>query len=166
MSIFDEALKKRFNEAPLITSIEVTSNDTLLIRDLETGVIMRMPVSVLTSALQAYSESTYSPTWNGGTLTVNRAVVTKIGRTVIAQIDVLLGSSSASEECKITLPETPSAGFHTGIINYSSYSATMVPNIDSGFGANVVFRSDQSSGNLTCAQLSGSRLAFTAIYTK
>lgn len=50
MGVFDDALNKRFEEAPLITSIEVTSNDTLLIRDLETGVIMRMPVSILTSA--------------------------------------------------------------------------------------------------------------------
>ena len=50
MSIFDDALEKRFAEAPLIASIEVTSNDTLLIRDLETGAIMRIPVSVLTSA--------------------------------------------------------------------------------------------------------------------
>lgn len=51
MSIFDDALEKRFNEAPLITAIEVTSNDTLLIRDLETGQIMRIPVSILYSAL-------------------------------------------------------------------------------------------------------------------
>lgn len=305
MSVFDEALEKRFNEAPLITAIEVTSNDTLLIRDLETGNLMRMPVSILynalgsafatlvdgkvpasqlpsyvddvleyantgafpatgesgkiyvaldtnktyrwsgssyveisaslalgetsstayrgdlgktaydhsqntgnphgttkadlglanvsndaqlkiasnlsdlnsasaarsnlglqSAALQAYDESTYSPTWNGGSLTVNKAVITKIGRIVITQIDVLLGSSSASEECKITLPETPSAGFHIGIFNYSSYSTTITPNVDSGFGANVVFRSDQSSGNLTCSQLSGARLAFTVIYTK
>lgn len=50
-SVFDIALQKRFDEAPLIPAIEVTSNDTLLIRDLETGVIMRMPVSVLYSAL-------------------------------------------------------------------------------------------------------------------
>lgn len=51
MTVFDDALEKRFNEAPLIPAIEVTSNDTLLIRDLETGTIMRMPVSVLYAAL-------------------------------------------------------------------------------------------------------------------
>ncbi len=50
-SIFDDTLEKRFSEAPLIPAIEVTSNDTLLIRDLETGRIMRIPVSVLYSAL-------------------------------------------------------------------------------------------------------------------
>jgi hypothetical protein len=50
-SVFDIALQKRFDEAPLIAAIEVTSNDTLLIRDLETGQIMRIPVSILYSAL-------------------------------------------------------------------------------------------------------------------
>lgn len=51
MTVFDDALQKRFDEAPLITAIEVTSNDTLLIRDLETGQVMRIPVSVFYSAL-------------------------------------------------------------------------------------------------------------------
>ncbi len=51
MSLFDDALDKRFTEAPLISAINVTSNDTLLIHDLETGTIMRMPVSILYSAL-------------------------------------------------------------------------------------------------------------------
>ena len=51
MALFDDALNKRFEEAPLIASINVTSNDTLLIHDLETGTVMRLPVSVLNSAL-------------------------------------------------------------------------------------------------------------------
>ena len=51
MALFDDALNKRFEEALLIESINVTSNDTLLIHDLETGTVMRLPVSVLNSAL-------------------------------------------------------------------------------------------------------------------
>lgn len=51
MSLFDDALSVRFAEAPEIPAIEVTSTDTLLIRDSATGTVMRMPVSVLYSAL-------------------------------------------------------------------------------------------------------------------
>lgn len=51
MSLFDDALSLRFTEAPEIPAIEVTSTDTLLIRDSATGTVMRMPVSVLYSAL-------------------------------------------------------------------------------------------------------------------
>ncbi len=51
MSLFDDALDKRFSEAPLISAINVTSNDTLLIHDLETGSVLRLPVSVLNTAL-------------------------------------------------------------------------------------------------------------------
>jgi len=51
MSLFDDALDKRFTEAPEIAAINVTSTDTLLIHDTATGTVMRMPVSILYSAL-------------------------------------------------------------------------------------------------------------------
>lgn len=51
MSLFDDALDKRFTEAPEIAAINVTSTDTLLIHDSATGTVMRMPVSILYSAL-------------------------------------------------------------------------------------------------------------------
>ena len=51
MTIFDDALKDRFTQAPPATTVDVTSADTLLIHDTATGTVMRLPVSVLTSAL-------------------------------------------------------------------------------------------------------------------
>lgn len=51
MSLFNDALDKRFTEAPEIAAINVTSTDTLLIHDSATGTVMRMPVSILYSAL-------------------------------------------------------------------------------------------------------------------
>lgn len=51
MTIFDDALKDRFTQAPQATTVDVTSADTLLIHDTATGTVMRLPVSVLTSAL-------------------------------------------------------------------------------------------------------------------
>lgn len=51
MSLFDDALLARFVNSPEIAAINVTSTDTLLIHDSATGTIMRMPVSILYSAL-------------------------------------------------------------------------------------------------------------------
>lgn len=51
MSLFDDALKERFVTSPEIAAINVTSTDTLLIHDSATGTVMRMPVSILYSAL-------------------------------------------------------------------------------------------------------------------
>lgn len=119
-----------------------------------------------TASEKDYTEGTWTPAWNGGTLTVNRAVFTEMGRIVVCQIDVLLGTSASSSECQVSLPRTPSAGFHVGVMNYTDHSTTIQPNIDFGFGANVVFRSNISAGNLQCSELSGKRLIFTTIYTK
>lgn len=51
MSLFDDALKERFISLPEIAAINVTSADTLLIHDTASGTVMRMPVSILYSAL-------------------------------------------------------------------------------------------------------------------
>lgn len=50
MTIFDDALLKRFDDSPTISAIEVSATDTLLIRVTETGT-MRLPVSVLLDML-------------------------------------------------------------------------------------------------------------------
>lgn len=52
-SVFDLALEKRFTDSEEITSINVTSGDTLLIRNAETGVVMRLPFSTLTTAISS-----------------------------------------------------------------------------------------------------------------
>jgi hypothetical protein len=51
MSIFDDALEKRFTDST--EAVAVTSADTLLIHDNETGFIFKLPVSVLTTAIAA-----------------------------------------------------------------------------------------------------------------
>lgn len=50
-SVFDTALEKRFTDSA--EAVAVTSVDTLLIRDNETGFIFKLPVSVLTNAVNA-----------------------------------------------------------------------------------------------------------------
>jgi hypothetical protein len=52
MSAFGKALEKKFNESTLIKAVEVISNDALLLLDIETNKILRMPISVLCTALR------------------------------------------------------------------------------------------------------------------
>lgn len=57
-SRFDLALEKRFTDSSEIATIDVTSGDTLLIWNSETGAVMRLPFSVLSSAIsEAFSSS-------------------------------------------------------------------------------------------------------------
>lgn len=58
MSVFDLALEKRFTDSDELATINVTSSDSLLIRDIETGAVMRVPFSTLASAIaSAFSNS-------------------------------------------------------------------------------------------------------------
>ena len=52
-SVFDIALEKRYSDSPTITLVEVGDLDNLLILNQETGTLMRIPVSVLSSAMNA-----------------------------------------------------------------------------------------------------------------
>lgn len=64
-SVFDVALEKRFTDSSEIATIDVTSADTLLIRDSTTGVIMRLPFSTLTSAISSAFASSFASLIDG-----------------------------------------------------------------------------------------------------
>ncbi len=49
--LFDIALEKRFANSTEIASVDIATNDALLIHDHSTGLCMRLPISVLTSFL-------------------------------------------------------------------------------------------------------------------
>lgn len=49
-SVFDVALEKRFTDSGEIAIIDVTSGDMMLIRNSETGVILRISIATLASA--------------------------------------------------------------------------------------------------------------------
>lgn len=58
MGIFDIALEKRFTDSDELVTINVTGSDSLLIRDSETGAVMRVSFSTLASAIaNAFSSS-------------------------------------------------------------------------------------------------------------
>lgn len=64
-SVFDVALEKRFTDSGEIATIDVTSADTLLIRDSATGAIMRLPFSTLASAISTAFASSFASLVDG-----------------------------------------------------------------------------------------------------
>lgn len=64
-TVFDVALEKRFTDSPEITSINVTSEDTLIIRDATTGAIMRLPFSTLSSAISSAFSASFASLVDG-----------------------------------------------------------------------------------------------------
>lgn len=64
-SIFDVALEKRFTDSAEVSTINVTSADTLLIRDSETGAIMRLPFSTLAAAISSAFGSSFASLVDG-----------------------------------------------------------------------------------------------------
>lgn len=64
-TVFDIALEKRFTDSNQITAINVTANDTLLIRNSETGEVMKMPFSILQAALSSAFSGTYATLVDG-----------------------------------------------------------------------------------------------------
>lgn len=64
-SVLDVALEKRFTDSAEITTIDVTSADTLLIRDSATGAVMRLPFATLASAISAAFASSFASLVDG-----------------------------------------------------------------------------------------------------
>lgn len=64
-SVFDVALEKRFTDSAEVATINVTSADTLLIRDSETGAIMRLPFSTLAAAISSAFSSSFASLVDG-----------------------------------------------------------------------------------------------------
>lgn len=71
-STFDVALEKRFTDST--AAVAVTSLDTLLVYDVETGVIFKLPVSVLTNAINA-AAPVQSVAGKTGNVTLNKSDV-------------------------------------------------------------------------------------------
>lgn len=65
MSVFDLALEKRFTDSDELATINVTSSDSLLIRDSETGAVMRVPFSTLASAIASAFSSSFASLVDG-----------------------------------------------------------------------------------------------------
>lgn len=117
-----------------------------------------------TSELLAdYEEGTFTPTWNGGTVTVNSSNYTKVGRQVTWILDVVFGASVTVTNSQLTLPFTATGSWGGGPINFSDYNTTATVNVDSA--ANRLFlRSAMNAGNLNCIDVATKRLICVVSY--
>ena len=114
------------------------------------------------NTLDDYEEGTWTPTWNGGTIsTISQNRYVKVGRVVTVQLDVTLGSSALSAASAITLPFPNVDSYGGGSLSYTTYSAGVL-NIDAQ-GSGVAFRS-QNNSILTCANVSATRWIFNITY--
>lgn len=65
MSVFDRALERRFTESDELVTLNVTSNDVFLIRDQETGSVMRIKFSTLSSAISSAFSGSFASLVDG-----------------------------------------------------------------------------------------------------
>ena len=110
-----------------------------------------------------YEEGVWSPSWNGGGVTVSYANYVKVGKTVTINFDITLGASSSTSTSTITLPFTSPTIYSAAALQFTSntsYSGLVV-----GLNAtSITFRSGITGGLLTCAQSDGFRYIGTATY--
>lgn len=117
------------------------------------------PLAGKTSTLlNWYEEGTWTPTWNGGSITtVVFARYVRVGKLIHCELGVVLGSSSGSADSTISLPWTGISGGGGGSIGYYSGGTTpylfLIP--DSGI---FKMRSAAYLGAYTQSDMAGTTL--------
>jgi hypothetical protein len=113
--------------------------------------------------LNWYEEGVWTPTWSGGSVTVNQSRYTRIGRQVTWIFDLTFGASASSSDSDLTLPFTVGGGWGAGSINFTDISATVSVNID-GTASRLLLRSAINAGNISCATAATKRIIGVATY--
>lgn len=112
---------------------------------------------------QIYTEANYTPTWGGGTLTVNSARYVRIGNLVTVFFDVVFGASVSVADSDLSVPTLGVLTWGTGSINFTDYGTGIAINLDPT-SEKILFRSADNAGNLTRAQMAGKRVIASASY--
>lgn len=122
------------------------------------------------NTLDDYEEGTFTPTWNGGSISVVDAKYIKIGALVTLNIDLTFGSSAVGTDTTLSLPFPMTASWGSGSMNYTTATsslASIIPNLAQGYLAGngaLTFRTGVANGNYTAAQLAGCRFILTCMY--
>jgi hypothetical protein len=113
--------------------------------------------------LNDYEEGLWVPTWNGGTITINSGVYTKIGRLVHAILDLTFGASASALDSQLSIPFPCGTSWGMGSVNYTDYGTSLVVNLD-GAGDFVAFRLAINDGNIAASGIAGKRVVFDVTY--
>lgn len=113
--------------------------------------------------LSMYDEGNWTPTWSGGTVTVNNARFTRVGRVVTICADLTFGASADATDATLTLPFNVDTVWGTGSINYTDYGTSLVVNIDPA-SDKLLFRGAINGGNLLSTNIATKRVIFSAMY--
>lgn len=132
------------------------------------GVTFPATVSLSSDAntLDDYEEGSYTPTWNGGTVTVNGCDYVKIGRVVHMRYDVTLGASASASGSTLSVPFDLSATYAAGYVNYTDYGSALFINMNTGVPAStpIQFRAVANGAALACSTVAGKRFIFGVTY--
>jgi len=113
------------------------------------------------NTLDDYEEGTFTPTWNGGSVTVTYASYIKIGNLVLARLDITYGSSASSSTTYLTLPFTAS-GETVGSVAYTTAVVTNPTIIANASG--IFHRDSVSGGQRLCSDVAGERYKMAVSY--
>ncbi len=114
------------------------------------------------NTLDDYEEGTWTPTWNGGSVTTFDSIYIRIGRFVLIQLDITLGSSSSTAGSLISLPFPPTQTYAPGSMGYTTYASTVV-NVEAQATPGIAFRSGNGS-TLQCNSVASNRFIFSISY--
>jgi len=114
--------------------------------------------------LDDYEEGTWTPTFVNfdGTMTINTARYTKIGRLVTYELNVVVPSNSDGDAFQYTLPFTPSDNTHGAFVTFQE-KGLEVHILGSNTGRHRL--RDFSGNNRTFAQFSSSALYISGMFT-
>jgi hypothetical protein len=113
--------------------------------------------------LSQYDEGTFTPVWNGGSITVGLSKYTRIGRNVVWIFDITFGASVVVATSTLTLPFPCVDDWGAGSINYTDVGATLVVNLE-GSTDTLQFRATANSASAAVTTLATKRVVGMVIY--
>jgi hypothetical protein len=150
--------------SPTFSGDVTLSNGNLVIGTSGKGIdFSATPGTGTSELLSDYEEGTFTPTWSGGSVTVNQSRYTKIGRQVTWIFDLTFGVSVSSSDSTLTLPFAVGSVWGAGSVNFTDISSSVSINID-GTASQLLLRSAINSANISCVTVSTKRIIGVASY--
>ena len=113
--------------------------------------------------LTTYDEGTFTPVWNGGTVTVSLSKYNRIGRQVTWIYDLTFGTTGVVATSTLTLPFACVDNWGAGSINFTDIAAALVVNLE-GTSDTLQFRATVNGASISCATVATKRVVGIAIY--